>query len=152
MATDGSQLFVGGDFTTVNNKPQQGIAIFPAGLGSLPPNKPTTAPTVTSTSAGVDSVSFPATWSTDVGTLSYKIFRDGGSTPIATLTATSWPEPGDAAGAALPGHRPDARLQSHLHLPGQRRDPQHRQVTGVRAGDRRLIEPDADLSADRARR
>ena len=95
MATDGSQLFVGGDFTTVNNKPQQGIAIFPTGLGSLPVNKPTTAPTVTSTSAGVDSVSFPATWSTDVGTLSYKIFRDGGTTPIATLTATSWPEPGE---------------------------------------------------------
>ena len=34
MATDGSQLFLGGDFTTVNNKPQQGIAIFPTGLGS----------------------------------------------------------------------------------------------------------------------
>jgi Concanavalin A-like lectin/glucanases superfamily len=95
MATDGSQLFVGGDFTTVNNKPQQGIAIFPTGLGSAAPANPTTAPTVTSTSAGVDSVSFPATSSTDVGTLSYKIFRDGGSKPIATLTATSWPEPGE---------------------------------------------------------
>ena len=31
MATDGSQLFLGGDFTTVNGKPQQGFAIFPAG-------------------------------------------------------------------------------------------------------------------------
>jgi hypothetical protein len=91
MATDGSQLFVGGDFTTVNNKPQQGIAIFAAGLGPAAPANPATAPTVTSTSAGVDSVSFPATSSTDVGTLSYRIFRDGGSTPIATLTATSWP-------------------------------------------------------------
>ena len=95
MATDGSQLFVGGDWTVVNNKPQQGIAIFPAGLGSAAPKNPTTAPTVTSTSAGVDSVSFPATSSTDVGTLSYRIFRDGGSTPITTLTATSWPEPGE---------------------------------------------------------
>ena len=61
MATDGSQLFVGGDFTTVNNKPQQGIAIFPPGSDSAAPANPTTAPTVTSTSAGVDSVSFPAT-------------------------------------------------------------------------------------------
>ena len=121
MATDGSQLFVGGDFTTVNNKPQQGFAIFPAGAGSAAPANPTTAPTVTSTSAGVDSVSFPATWSSDVGTLTYKIFRDGGTTPIATLTATSWPT--GAAGAALPGHRPGARLQPHLHLPGQRRRP-----------------------------
>jgi large repetitive protein len=95
MATDGSQLFVGGDFTTVNGKAQQGIVIFPTGLGSAAPANPTTAPTVTSTSAGVDSVSFPATWSSDVGTLSYRIFRDGGSQPIATLTATSWRQPGE---------------------------------------------------------
>jgi Concanavalin A-like lectin/glucanases superfamily len=94
MATDGSQLFLGGDFTTVNNKPQQGFAIFPSGKDPAAPANPTTAPTVTSTSAGVDSVSFPATWSKDVGTLSYKLFRDGGSTPIATLTATSWPQDG----------------------------------------------------------
>ncbi|HUZ55968.1 MAG TPA: LamG domain-containing protein [Streptosporangiaceae bacterium] len=91
MATDGSQLFVGGDFTTVNNKPQQGFAIFPAGLGSVRPSNPTTAPTVTSTSAGIDSISFPAVSSQAAGTLSYKIYRDGASTAIATLTATSWP-------------------------------------------------------------
>jgi hypothetical protein len=91
MATDGSQLFVGGDFTTVNGKAQQGIAIFPAGLGSVSPANPATAPTVTSTSAGVDSISFPAVSSKAVGTLNYRIFRDGGSTPIATLSATSWP-------------------------------------------------------------
>jgi concanavalin A-like lectin/glucanase superfamily protein len=91
MATDGSQLFVGGDFTTVNGKPQQGVAIFPATTSPVPPVKPAAAPTVTSTSAGVDSVSFPAVSSQDAGTLSYKIFRDGGSSPIATLTATSWP-------------------------------------------------------------
>ena len=91
MATDGNQLFVGGDFTTVNYQPQQGIAIFPSGSGSVPPSNPTTAPTVTSPSAGVDSVSFPAVSSQDIGSLSYKIFRDGGTTPIATLTATSWP-------------------------------------------------------------
>jgi Concanavalin A-like lectin/glucanases superfamily len=94
MATDGSQLFLGGDFSTVNNKPQQGFAIFPSGKDPQAPANPATAPTVTSTSAGVDSVSFPATWSKDVGTLSYKIYRDGGSTPIATLTATSWPQAG----------------------------------------------------------
>src|SRR6266704_1952588 len=91
MATDGSQLFVGGDFTTVNNQPQQGIAIFPAGLGSARPSNPAAAPTVTSTSAGVDSISFPTVSSTAAGALSYRIFRDGATTPIATLTATSWP-------------------------------------------------------------
>jgi hypothetical protein len=91
MATEGNQLFLGGDFTTVNNQPQEGFAIFPAAPDSIYPSNPATAPNVTSTSAGVDSISFPAVSSRDVGTLNYEIFRDGGTTPIATLTATSWP-------------------------------------------------------------
>ncbi|HEX3924223.1 MAG TPA: LamG domain-containing protein [Streptosporangiaceae bacterium] len=91
MATDGKQLFLGGDFTTVNNQPREGFAIFPAAPDSVYPSNPTTAPAVTSTQAGVDSISFPAVSSRDVGTLNYEIFRDGGTTPIATLTATSWP-------------------------------------------------------------
>jgi hypothetical protein len=91
MATDGSQLFVGGDFTTVNYAAQQGFAIFPATPDPQYPLKPSVAPTVTSTSAGVDSVSFPATYSRSVGTMTYSIYRDGGTTPIAKLVATSWP-------------------------------------------------------------
>ncbi|MGD0374764.1 MAG: LamG domain-containing protein [Streptosporangiaceae bacterium] len=91
MATDGSQLFVGGDFTTVDYAPQQGFAIFPATPDPVYPLKPSVAPTVTSTSAGVDSVSFPATYSRSAGTLTYSIYRDGGTTPIAKLVATSWP-------------------------------------------------------------
>ncbi|MBV9382868.1 MAG: LamG domain-containing protein [Streptosporangiaceae bacterium] len=91
MATNGSRLFLGGDFTTVNGKPQEGFAIFPAGPDPVHPSNPATAPAVTSTSAGVDSVSFPAVSSRDVGTLKYAVFRDGGTTPVATLTATSWP-------------------------------------------------------------
>ena len=91
MATDGKQLFLGGDFENVNGKPQQGFAIFPAKPDSVYPSNPTTAPTVTSTSSGTDTVQFPAVSSADVGTLNYNIYRDGGKTPIATLTATSWP-------------------------------------------------------------
>jgi Concanavalin A-like lectin/glucanases superfamily len=91
MATDGSSLFVGGDFSMVDNVAQQGIAIFPVGAGSVPPSNPKSAPTATSSLAGTDTVSFPATSSQDIGTLNYKIFRDGGKTPIATLVATSWP-------------------------------------------------------------
>jgi hypothetical protein len=91
MATDGNQLFLGGDFTTVNGKNQQGFAIFPAKPDSVYPSNPTTAPTVSSTSAGTVSVSFPAVSSADTGTLNYQIFRDGGKTAIATVTATSWP-------------------------------------------------------------
>jgi hypothetical protein len=91
MATDGSQLFLGGDFVSVNGAAQQGFAIFPAGPDPQYPTRPSVAPTVTSTSTGVDSVSFPAVASRDIGTLTYAIYRDGGTTPIGTVTATSWP-------------------------------------------------------------
>jgi Concanavalin A-like lectin/glucanases superfamily len=91
MATDGKQLFVGGDFLNVNGKPQQGFAIFPAKPDSVYPSNPTATPTVSSTSAGTVTVQFPAVSSADVGTLNYQIFRDGGKTAIATITATSWP-------------------------------------------------------------
>ena len=40
MATDGKQLFAGGDFTTVNGKPQQGFARFgPAPILSPRPRR-----------------------------------------------------------------------------------------------------------------
>ena len=90
LATDGTQLFVGGSFNTVNGKPQQGFARFAPAPDTTVPAKPA-APTVTSTSAGVESVTFTAVSDSDDGTLSYAIYRDGGTTPIATLAATSWP-------------------------------------------------------------
>ncbi len=89
MATDGSQMFLGGDFTTVNGKTQQGFARFSATPGGAP--KSPSAPTAISTSAGVDSVTFPAVSDTDTGTLTYRVYRDGGTTPIGTVTAESWP-------------------------------------------------------------
>jgi hypothetical protein len=91
LATDGKQLFLGGDFTLINGGGQQGFAIFPSAVDPQSPTRPSVAPTVTSTSSGVDTVSFPAVSSRDVGTLSYAIYRDSGTKPIATLSATSWP-------------------------------------------------------------
>jgi hypothetical protein len=90
MGTDGSRLFLGGDFTTVNNAPQQGFAIFGPGPDIAKPSPPA-APTVTSTSVGVASVTFTAVSTPDVGTLSYAIYRSGRGAPVATVTATSWP-------------------------------------------------------------
>ena len=90
MATDGTQLFVGGDFTSVNRRLQQGFARFAAGPDPTRPGAPA-APRVVSTSKGADSVTVTAVSTSDVGTLSYRIYRDGRTTPIATLTATSWP-------------------------------------------------------------
>jgi len=90
MATDGTELFVGGDFTSVNSRLQQGFARFGAGPDRTRPGRPA-APKVVSTSKGADSVTFTASNTRDVGTLSYRIYRDRRKTPIATLTATSWP-------------------------------------------------------------
>ena len=90
MATDGTSLFLGGDFTTVNNLPQQGFAIFRPTPDATPPTRPG-QPVVTSTSTGVASISFTGSSDTDDGTLTYRIYRDGGSTAIAKITAVSWP-------------------------------------------------------------
>jgi hypothetical protein len=90
MATDGTQMFLGGAFNTVNGLPQEGFARFAPTPDTTVPGRPL-VPTVTSTSAGVDSVSFNAVSDSDDGTLSYAIYRDSGKTPIATITATSWP-------------------------------------------------------------
>lgn len=90
MATDGSQLFVGGDFTTVNGKTQQGFARFAAGLERYVPAAPR-APAVTSSWAGKVTVSFTAVSTPQIGRLTYTIYRTGQSAPVGTVTATSWP-------------------------------------------------------------
>jgi hypothetical protein len=90
MATDGTRLFVGGDFSTVNGRRQQGFARFGPGPDRATPRRPA-APKVISTSRGVDSVSFPAVSTSDVGKLTYAIYRNGRDAPIGKLTATSWP-------------------------------------------------------------
>jgi hypothetical protein len=90
MATDGTNMFLGGGFNTVNSKPQQGFAIFRPTPDATTPARPA-APTVTSTSAGVDSVTFTAVSDSDDGTLSYAIYRSGTTAAIATIQATSWP-------------------------------------------------------------
>jgi hypothetical protein len=90
MATDGRQLFLGGDFTTVNRLPQQGFARFSPTPDATTPSRPG-QPTVASTSAGVASVTFTAVSDQDDGTLTYRIYRDGGKSRIGTITATSWP-------------------------------------------------------------
>ena len=90
MATDGTNMFLGGDFTTVNNVGQQGFAIFRPSPDGTAPTRPG-QPVVTSTSVGVDSISFVGSADNDDGTLTYRIYRDGGASPIANVTATSWP-------------------------------------------------------------
>jgi hypothetical protein len=90
FATEGRQLFVGGDFTTVNNKPQQGFTRFEPSPDIAPPIRPA-APRVASVEPGTVKITFTATYDRDQGALTYTLLRDGGSTPIKTWTAASTP-------------------------------------------------------------
>ncbi|MFI0480926.1 hypothetical protein [Actinomadura sp. 9N215] len=80
MDNDGRHVWVGGDFTTVNKQPQQGITRF----GSLavtddvgPPEK-IGAPTVTKPdgTTGTLTVTWTQTWDRDNATLTYQVVRD----------------------------------------------------------------------------
>lgn len=95
MATDGSQLFVGGEFTTVNGRTQQGFARFSPATGDLtPPTRPP-APTVVARAGGKVSIFVQAPLDADDTDIRVRLYRDGGSTPIATVAVHSlfWKQP-----------------------------------------------------------
>jgi hypothetical protein len=87
MATDGTQLYVGGDFTSANHVNQQGILRFTPTGDYATPRPP--APSVTSSVPGVVSVTAAAPVDLDDPDLTIELFRDGGTTPIATRTVHS---------------------------------------------------------------
>jgi fibronectin type 3 domain-containing protein len=93
MATDGTQLYVGGDFTSINHVSQQGIARFTTS-NDYPTPKPATPLAVPS---GTNSVNIFAQAPVDLDDpdLTLELFRDSGSTPIATANVHSlfWKQP-----------------------------------------------------------
>lgn len=93
MTTDGSQLFVGGDFTLINGLGQQGIARFTP-TSDYPTPRPT-APTATINSSGTVTVTAQSPVDLDDPDLTMQLFRDGGSTPIASTQVHSlfWKQP-----------------------------------------------------------
>lgn len=96
-------VVVGGDFTRVNGNAQQGVTRFVTGGDTATPDVPgriingdpwTGTPrvvamrmpvTVQPTKANTLTVEFPASDDPDTGQLTYRIYRDGGNTPIATI-------------------------------------------------------------------
>jgi Concanavalin A-like lectin/glucanases superfamily len=87
FATDGTQLFVGGDFGTVNNKAQQGLTRFGGPPDLAKPRQPK-APTAVSTTAGQVRLSWQAVTDDDDETLVYRVYRDGAATPVFTSAPT----------------------------------------------------------------
>jgi hypothetical protein len=82
-------LWVGGEFTTVNGTAQQGLTRFASGPDTGAPTLPQTS--VASIDPGSVKVSWQSSTDNDDGTLTYRVYRNGGATPVYTVTGSSLP-------------------------------------------------------------
>ncbi|MEE1940349.1 fibronectin type III domain-containing protein [Streptomyces sp. TRM 70361] len=91
MAEAEGILWTGGEFTTVNDRPQQGLTRFAEHPDTEAPQVPILSGT--SASPGEITLSWRASWDRDDGTLTYRIHRDG--TYLASVEAESrhWDRP-----------------------------------------------------------
>jgi Concanavalin A-like lectin/glucanases superfamily len=87
FATDGMQLFVGGDFGSVNNKAQQGFTRFGGPPDLTKPRTPNTL-AGSSITKGQVRLRWQATTDDDDETLVYRVYRDGSTTPLFTSAPT----------------------------------------------------------------
>jgi hypothetical protein len=86
---DTEYLWVGGEFTTVNGGAQQGLTRFASGPDTGAPTLPQTS--VTSIDPGSMKVSWQSSTDNDDGTLTYRVYRNGSTTPVYTTTGASKP-------------------------------------------------------------
>ena len=91
-----SYILMVGEFIEADGKVQQGIVRYPrrAGQPTLPPEgkAETLGAKAEVTTSGSVKVSFTATWDRDDPTLTYSLYRDKGTTPVATkkIGDTRW--------------------------------------------------------------
>jgi chitodextrinase len=90
IATDGTNIYTGGDFSTVNQQAQQGITRFTTAGGNSAPEVPAT-PRVTATAAGTIEVTVDGVRDNNDGDITINLYRGTGTTPIASLTKETWP-------------------------------------------------------------
>ena len=81
-------MYVVGEFTTVNGVAQQSITRFGQGADTVAPTLPIVS--TTSFRPGEARVSWRPSIDTDDSTLTYKVYRDGGASPVYTTTYSSW--------------------------------------------------------------
>ncbi|NRD26727.1 PKD domain-containing protein [Frigoribacterium sp. VKM Ac-2836] len=101
VAANDTYVVYGGEFPSVNGKPQNGLVRF--AVSSLAPNKtgPEASgalftPSLVSLSSGTVRVSWQSNWDKDNANLSYAVYRDGDLTnPVYTTTSAStfWKRP-----------------------------------------------------------
>ncbi|MEV7614860.1 DNRLRE domain-containing protein [Streptomyces sp. NPDC089799] len=90
---DVKYMWVGGEFTLINGKDQQGLTRF-ASTGDV--GAPTTpVASASSVKPGEVQVRWRTSYDQDDSKLTYRIYRNGAATPIATVTANSleWERP-----------------------------------------------------------
>lgn len=99
MTGNGTYLLVGGEFPYVDGQTQQGIARFSNNVPDVDGPRLSgdrwTGFTAKSNAAGTVRLAIPANWDRDDLTLTYKLYRQGTTAPIATTTAVSefWNQP-----------------------------------------------------------
>ncbi|MEV7004502.1 glycine-rich protein [Streptomyces sp. NPDC093982] len=83
-------MWVGGEFTAINGKPQQALTRFASGpdTGAPPVPKEVVA---SSTIPGQVDLSWQSSLDLDDTDLTYRIYRNGSDKPISTITRTSLP-------------------------------------------------------------
>ncbi|MYR66053.1 hypothetical protein GTW44_05285 [Streptomyces sp. SID8360] len=86
-------LWVGGEFTTVNGVRQQGLTRFADGPDTGAPWVPNVS--LSTLTPGRIDVNWQTSFDTDDGELTYRIYKDGASTPVHTTTGYSvfWDRP-----------------------------------------------------------
>ncbi|WP_370647276.1 LamG-like jellyroll fold domain-containing protein [Arthrobacter sp. zg-Y1116] len=81
-------LWVGGEFTTTNGKAQQSLTRFGPGPGTAGPGTPRFV-SVESRAVGQNTIRWQTATDPDDSELTYSIYRNGSSTPLRTVAASS---------------------------------------------------------------
>jgi hypothetical protein len=93
MVPVGNSLWMGGEFTLVNDQAQQGMTRFTRSAASFKPKRPLEG-LIASTSPGTVHLAWRAVEDLDDDTLTYEVFRDGVIVNTQTQSAKPWDLPG----------------------------------------------------------
>ncbi len=135
LATDGVHLWVGGQFTLVNGRAQEGLTRFgPRPNRSATPTSPDKL-AATSTKAGQATITWRGAEDLDNRSLVYRLYR--GTALVRTVTADSTPWQRPTLTVTETGLAAGRELRVHGHRDGSGRQHQH-EVAGQNGADRAL--------------
>lgn len=111
----GDVLWVAGEFTTTNGRAQQGLTRFGPGPGAAAPSAPLNV-SAASFRSGENQIRWRASRDNDDSELTYRVYRNGSSTPLGTVNASSlWWSRGQVSftdKTAVPGTQYSYRIRA----------------------------------------